>query len=115
MKKIITGLTTIYFILGIIFSGSIFFFIFGYFTKDENGLLIIGITFSTGLLSAIFAMKYKSKIDTIINYGLPIYEVSFKIREIIAASNILGIEKLQTEIDKSIKTSLKKIIEENKE
>ena len=101
-------LTLLLILSSFIFSGSLCLFVFGYILSINNnfGLKLIFISFVTGLISAFFIVKYKSRIDIIIEYGKPVFIAAEHIKSIVEAVNIFGVEQLHDLIESSMKGEL---------
>jgi hypothetical protein len=108
--------TTALMLCSFVLMGAICFFIFGFMLSmsaieknKTDGLIIIVISFVIGLISAVGVMKYKAKINTIIQYGAPVYNAAEKIKEIVHQVNVYGVGELQEFIEKIMKDEFVKI------
>lgn len=92
---------------------SICFFIFGFqlsYYGNVIGLLILSISFFTGIISTYCVAKWKTKLNIIIEYGTPVWNSAEHIKTIITQANQYGVKSLQTLVKKTIEKELEKVI-----
>lgn len=111
--KIRNGLTTGLILSSFILAFSICGFFFGYqlcgsYVKESRniGLIIFVGAFFSAIISIIFIVKCKIKLDILIDYGNPVYLAADKIKEIIHQVNVYGIENLSHIIESAMKDKI---------